>query len=281
MTDLLPLSCGGWSAAVAPALGGNMIRLDLDGDPVLHPLEDPAALERDPFLFGSPILLPANRTRGASFLFEGERFFLPLNEPEHRAHLHGLVHRQVFSVLEHRPDEAALRFENRGEVYPFPFRLTVRYRLCEEGASGFYRIENTGRRRMPLTFGLHTAFVEPDRFSVPVSAAMERDADFLPTGRYLPLTGDELSYPTGAVSRGRYISGYYRAFGRTARIGKALCYTVSEAFDHWVLYNAGGAAGLLCIEPQCGAVDGLNLPGGCRVLDPGEALELSWKIHLG
>lgn len=281
MHDLLTLSCGRWSAAVAPALGGNLIRLDLDGAPVLHPLDDPAALAQDPFVFGSPILLPANRTRGASFLFEGERFFLPLNEPQHRCHLHGLVHRQPFSVLAHRPEGALLRFENRGEVYPFPFRLTVRYRLCGAAAVSSYRIENTGSRRMPFTFGLHTAFVEPESFSAPVSAAMERDADFLPTGRYLPLRGQELAYPTGAVSRGRCISGYYRASGRTARIGKSLRYTVSEAFDHWVLYNAGGKAGLLCIEPQCGAVDGLNLPGGCRILSPGGALELHCKIHLG
>lgn len=279
MNDLLFLSHGGWSAAVAPALGGNLIRLDLDGRAVLHPLDNPDAPAQDPFLFGSPILLPANRTRAGSFSFEGERFFLPVNEPAHNAHLHGFVHRQPFAVACCSADTAVLTFENHGEIYPFPFRLTVRYHLSDAGAESAYRIENIGSRRMPFTFGLHTAFAEPECFCVPVSASMERDADFLPTGRYLPLQGGELRYPTGTVSRGRYLSGYYRAAGHTARIGKTLCYTVSDAFDHWILYNAGGSAGVLCVEPQCGAVDGLNLPGGCRVLAPQEALELRCRIH--
>lgn len=281
MTDLLLLSRGRWRAAVAPALGGNLVRLDLDGRPVLRPLTDPAALAQDPFVFGSPILLPANRTRGGAFSFEGERFSLPVNEPAHGCHLHGFVHRQRFSVECRQEDAVTLSYENRGEVYPFPFRLTVSYQLFDEGECSLYRIENTGCRRMPFTFGLHTTFAEPAWFSVPVSAVMERDSDFLPTGRYLPLRGEELDFSTRAVSRGRRLSGYYRAAGHTARIGDRLRYTVSEAFDHWVLYNAGGREGLLCIEPQCGAVDGLNLPGGCRVLSPGEALRLRCEIRLG
>ena len=73
------------------------------------------------------------------------------------------------------------------------------------------------------------------------------------------------------------ISGYYKAGGHTAAVGR-FTYTVSEEFDHWVLFNGRGESGLLCVEPQCGAVNGLNIPGGHRVLQPGESLELWTKL---
>ena len=63
--------------------------------------------------------------------------------------------------------------------------------------------------------------------------------------------------------------GYYLAAGHTAHIGQ-FSYRCSENYDHWILYNAGGNAGILCVEPQCGAVDGLNIPDGHRILSPGE-----------
>lgn len=275
--SILNLCAAGWTAAVAPGLGGNLTRLEYLGRPVLRPLEDNAPPDADPFLFGSPILFPANRTRGGRFAFEGAVYQLPVNEPQHDAHLHGLVHLQAFTVLSCTRDEAVLRFENKARVYPFPFRLTVRYRLSDRGAESFYCIENTGCRAMPFTFGLHTTFPEPETFSVPLGAVQEKDAHHLPTGRILPLSGAERRCLSGTASRGQVHSGYYLSGGDTARIGP-VCYQVSGGFDHWVLYNARGGAGLLCVEPQCGAVDGLNQPGGCRILQPGQELRLSTRL---
>ncbi len=275
--SLLTLRAAGWTAQIAPGLGGNLTRLEYLGRPVLRPLENPAQLAADPFLFGSPILFPANRTRAGRFTFEGAVYQLPVNEPQHDAHLHGLVHLQTFAVLSCAEDEAALCFENQARVYPFPFRLTVRYRLSGRGAESFYLIENTGSRAMPFTFGLHTTFPEPEVFFVPLAAAQEKDAHHLPTGRILPLSPAERKCLSGAASRGQTHSGYYLSGGDTARIGP-VHYQVSGAFDHWVLYNARGSAGLLCVEPQCGAVDGLNQQNGCRILQPGQQLRLSTRL---
>ena len=263
------LARGDWLAEVAPELGGNLTRLEWRGEPVLNTPE----AAPDPYLFGAPLLLPANRTRDGRFSFEGQTYQLPINEPAAPAHLHGRVHAQRFDVAERGPDAVQLRLRADASVYPFAFLLTVRYQLEARGLRTDYAIANLGSGNMPLTFGLHTTFVEPDYFSVPLALEQERDARNLPTGSYAPLSAAQQAFVRGSDPRGKRISGYFSSSGPTARIGNYR-YTVSREFDHWILYNGGGDAGFLCVEPQCGAVNGLNLPGGCRVIAPGGALRL-------
>ena len=129
---------------------------------------------------------------------------------------------------------------------------------------------------MPVIFALHTTFTEPDSFTVPIDLCQEKDAVHLPTGRYVPLSPQEAGYAKGSASKGKIISGYYRACGFVATVG-GYTYTASEEFDHWILFNGRGESGLLCVEPQCGAVDGLN-SGACRVIEPGDTLTLQTEI---
>lgn len=277
--ETISFSHGGWQAQVCPALGGNLVRLDYQGAPVLRPLTGPQQLAADPYTIGSPILLPANRTLAGQFTFQNTVYRLPVNEPQHNAHLHGLVYTAPFALLRQTAAGAVLALENQGRYYPFPFLLEVEYRLDGQGAHAFYRICNTGSGAMPLTFGLHTTFAEPDWFRVPLAGAQEKDEHHIPTGRTRPLNEEEARYCTGSPSRGQVISGYYLSGGDTACIGPRLRYQAGPGFDHWVLYNARGQGGLLCVEPQCGAVNGLNLPGGCRVLAAGETLQLKTRIY--
>lgn len=159
---------------------------------------------------------------------------------------------------------------------PFSFAITVHYRLEEKGLSSVYHIQNTGKTPMPLTFGLHTTFQEPEQFRVPLASCQEKDARHIPTGRYVPLSPRETAYTQGSPSRGIPISGYYRAGGNVAQIG-GFTYEVT-GFDHWVLYNGGGQSGFLCVEPQLGAVDGLNRQSGCPVIYPGSHLSLKTRL---
>lgn len=257
---ILELATGSWRAAVAPDAGGNIVSLRFDGEDVLASAR---ADNADPCLVGSPILLPANRTAGGRFCFEGRVWRLPVNEPKSGSHVHGLLHTAAFSVAESSGASARLLYENHGEIYPFPFRMDVTYTLSESGFAAQYALTNLSDGAMPYSFGLHTTFVEPARFSVPLGMQQERDEKNLPTGRYLPLDETEEAYVRGTHSRGRVISGYYTAAGDTARIG-GYRYR-AEGFDHWILYNARGGGGVLCVEPQRGCVDALNRPD-CPIL---------------
>lgn len=271
--SILIIGKGSWKASIAPDQGGNIIDLACQGQQVWRrPEEAP-----NHYLFGAPVLLPANRTTGGQFAFQGRTYQLPVNEPKAPANLHGLVHLQPFEVLGQGENWAELVYNATPEVYPFPFRLTVRYTLDEAGLESAYQIVNTGDGDMPLTFALHTTFVEPAYFRVPIGQEQERDDHNLATGRYIPLNEQQQTYAQGTDPRQWRISGYFTAAGHEAQVGEYR-YCVGPEFDHWILFNGGGGSGQLCVEPQLGAVNGLNQPGGCRVLKPGETLALWTRV---
>lgn len=257
-----------WRAEISARLGANITKLQYKGEDILVPLISEEQLEENPYIHGCPILLPANRTYKGRFCFEGKEYSLPLNDPKNDAHLHGFVHRAVFDAVEIGTNKIVLEYVNKGDCYPFDFRLQVKYVIDNDGFYQYYTVENIGSCNMPFTFALHASFIEPDLFSVPICLCQQKNKHHIPTGQYVPLNSQEKKYVSGSISKGLIISGYYKSCGNTAKIGKYR-YTVSDNFDHWILFNAYGEGNLICIEPQCGAVNGLNIDDGFNVLKPG------------
>lgn len=269
----------GWSADIAPELGANVTRLKyLDRD-ILVPLESLSQLSDNPYIQGIPLLFPANRTAGGRFTFEGKAYTLPITEPKTGANLHGLLHRQVFKTEELKDNSITLSFTNTDEIYPFPFKITAIYSADPEGFRQRFIIKNTGTGNMPFTFALHTTFAEPESFTVPIDACQSKDENYIPIGGYFPLSRQEARYVTGSPSKGIIASGYYRSCGATATVGD-VTYTAFGGADHWILFNGAGKKGLLCVEPQWGAVNGLNTENGHKLLRPNEEAELSTLIAL-
>ena len=276
--DSVSIKCGDWEAGASARLGANIIYLRYKGKDILRPLTDEAALDKNPYLQGAPILLPANRTYLGKFRFEGADYELPITEPRTNSHLHGLVHRQRFDTVSVSESSVTMKFANRGEAYPFYFDMTVTYTLDEKGLTQEYVILNTGDKNMPYTFSLHSTFLQPESFVMPVSSRQEHDKKDIPTGRYVPLTRDEELYNTGSPSRDKEVVGYYKLAGHTAKIDDIL-YKVSDNFDHWITYNAKGKSDFICIEPQAGKVDGLNIDDGHRVLSVGDSVTYTTRYE--
>lgn len=256
-----------WRAEISARLGANVTKLQYDGMDVFIPLKSDEQLENDPFIIGCPLLFPANRTYKGEFEFQGNKYILPINDKFKVSHLHGFLYCQEFDLMEISPQRTVLSYKNKGEIYPFEFKITVDYSLDDNGLKQNYTIKNIGNKDMPFTFALHATFKEPEYFKVPINLCQEKDEKHIPSGKYIELNEQESLYCLGSKSKDKVISGYYKSCGNIAIIGDYK-YTISENFDHWVLYNGQGKSGLLCIEPQCGAVDGLNIPKGHKVLDP-------------
>lgn len=263
------LTAGPWRAVVLPGFGMNMISLQYQGRAILREPKDMETLSRQPFLYGTPLLFPANRTAGGRFTFEGREYHLPVNEPVWGNHLHGLMYAAPFQVLEKTERTVTCIFENTGVRYPFPFRMTIADSLDEQGWRRILALTNTGKGNMPYTLAFHTAFVAPQMFSVQLGKRYARSDTFVPTGVMEALTEEEKTYLTGACPAGKALSGYYTAAGNQAVLDDMVM-TASENFDQRVLYNGGGDQDFLCIEPQCGQVNGLNTPHGHCVLGPGQ-----------
>lgn len=264
----ISLSFGDFTAVFLPEYGMNTVSLRYKGIPILREAADDAAFSAEPLLYGIPVLLPANRTKGGRFSFGDKEYTLPLNEPTLGNNLHGSLYNATFEVLSVTESAVTSRIVNSGEHYPFPFELTFEDRLSEKGFTRTATLKNTSGVPMPYTFAFHNTFAEPESFSVPVGERLVWDSCYIPTGERVPLDGFEATMLTSCVPDGREISAPYTSVGGNARVG-GFHFEVSGNFDRWVFYNGNGREGYLCVEPQCGDVNGLN-SGSVRVLPSGE-----------
>lgn len=266
------LQAGAWQVRVLPDFGMNMISLTYGDKQILRSPQSMDALKKEPYVYGIPLLFPANRVEKGEFTFEEKSYYLPINEPGRNNHLHGLMFDAIFKLIEQTRSRVEANYENKGERYPFPFSMTITDTLTPEGLTRKLYLKNTGDTAMPYTLAYHTSFAEPAVFSVPIGRRFVCNENYIPTGEMAELTAQEQEYCTGTCPKGKKISGFYTAAGHTGYLDN-IRFTVSENFDEWVTFNAGGEQGFLCIEPQCGQVNGLNRPGGHRVLLPGETEE--------
>lgn len=264
----ISLCCGDWTATVFPSVGMNLASLRCRGERILREPDSLEMLRGNSVVYGNPIQLPNNRTHEGRFFFEGKEYTLPITEPAHNNNLHGDLHHSAFKVTGQGGDFVCGFYENKGEIYPFPFIAEVEIRLYEDRCEETIRISNTGNGNMPFTFGLHTLFDEREVFSVPVSEHLELTEDFCPTGKRLPLNEMEQAFVAGTASRGKVISGFYTLAGYEVTVGDTV-FSVSDNFNCWVLWNQQGGMGFIAIEPQAGMANALNNGNGLVILAPG------------
>lgn len=278
--NIITLSGFGWEAEVAPYYGMNTIRLNYQGKSILR---YPENLD---FLFsittagyGNPLLMPPNRTEHATFSFDGQTYYLPLNEQRYQNNIHGQLRHAAFRIESQTPGSVIATYRNIGEIFPFPFQVTTEYYLDESGYHQRFTFKNIGKTDMPLTFGLHTNFVMPDHFQVPLGKKWIKNNCHIPTGEQVELSDEEKSFCVNGNPMGRSITGFFTSVGNTARLDNIL-YTVSDNFNQWHLWNSDGTKGFISIEPQCGAVNCLNSGAGLLRLKPGESETFHVHFHV-
>ena len=275
--EAVTLRCGKWTAQVSPRYGMNTLALCWNGRAVLR---SPGSLEeflRLPEGYGTPPLLPANRTKDGTFEFEGRRYTLPINDRFH-THKHGYVHTSAFAVTSRSESAVEGILENQGEIYPFPFRMTVCTALEEDGLHQKYTLTNIGKGNMPVIFAIHAAFAAPERCRIPVETVWLTDERCLPTMELGSLPEELKPYTVGEI-RGDTPVGYCcPAVGLAAELDD-MVYEVSSQFTQWIVWNGNGCEGFLCVEPQTAPSNVLCRPGEAMVVRPGESVVFSARIY--
>ena len=276
--ETIKLHCGAWQAEIAPQMGMNTVRLTCDGRAVLRSPVSWEALKEGSCVYGTPILLPPNRTEEGRFTFDGKTWQLDINEPAFRNHLHGYVHCQSFAVKSASDTHVSAVYENKGETFPYPYRMEVNFSITQEGYLQEFLITNTGDSDMPVAFGLHTVFAAPQSIAVPIHKRWKVNSCHIPTGELEELSDEAQTYRDGVNPNGREVRGFYTSCGYEARLGE-FCYRVSDNFNQWVLWNAEPDSGFCAVEPMCGAVNALNSGEGLLRLTAGDTVRFATAIY--
>ena len=141
-----------------------------------------------------------NRIEDGCYDFGGRTHRLPLNEPENRNAIHGLVRWSAWIVSERSPDRIALEHTLHPQPgYPFTLGLRVEYALAERGLSVRTTAVNLGDEPCPYGCGAHPYLatglptIDTAILRVPARTRLLSDVRSLPCGR-VDVAGSEFDF---------------------------------------------------------------------------------------
>lgn len=289
------LTAGGYTAWILPARGGSCIRLARLGAEALRTPKDLRTYrEENPYLYGTPPLFPPNRISGGSFLFEGRRYRLPVNEAKTGCFLHGVLHETAFDVMSMNQCNVRLAYRATMEqpylTFPHAFAVEMTYALDGEGLAQRVVFRNDSAENMPVALAFHTTFripfaqggaPESVRLNLDTREEFSRDPYFLPDG------GVCLDSPLRQGLEGEGVTPCRHTISRLYRMGDRhemtltdlkqhlrIRYRAGKTYGFWMVYN-GGSPDFLCVEPQSWLSNAPNAPFpreaiGFNFLKPGE-----------
>jgi aldose 1-epimerase len=136
------------------------------------------------------VLVPwPNRLQDGSYEFDGQRHQLPVNEPERRNAIHGLVRWAAWSAVEHEPHRAVMEYVLHPQPgYPFSLKISVEYALSDRGLKVRTTATNLGTKPCPYGSGAHpyltlgTTTIDPLLLRLPARTVLRADQRGLPIG---------------------------------------------------------------------------------------------------
>jgi aldose 1-epimerase len=156
------------------------------------------------------VLIPwPNRLEDGSYEFDGKHHQLPLNEPERRNAIHGLVRWATWSVAEreaHRVVMQHVLYPQPG--YPFLLRTSIEYALSDRGLRVKTTTTNLSSERCPFGRGAHP-------YLILGTATIDRLFLTLPAGTVLQSDQRGLTIDSKAVDGSGYDFRQSRPIGST------------------------------------------------------------------
>jgi len=136
------------------------------------------------------VLIPWPNLQDGSYEFNGGRYQLPLNEPEHRNAIHGLVRWSTWTATEREPHRVVMEhilYPQPG--YPFLLGISMEYALSHNGLQVRTMATNLGTESCPYGSGAHpyltlgTATIDGLILQVPGRTVLRSDERGLPIRR--------------------------------------------------------------------------------------------------
>lgn len=299
---------------ILPGYGGLLRRLVLRKGHDLFALlltpESPQALFSDEGYAGALLYPFPSRIRHGIYHFEGEDYALKMNEMKRDNAIHGFVHGRPFTVVNQEVTETyaqlVVRYDYEGDTvgYPFPFALTVTYKLVQANRLTYgnhaeddrmcalqisYSALNTGSKRSPSAFGWHPYFmlseqpVDQMSLSLPNRAPIVLNDNMIPEGRHdlepggtIQLEGEQLdtAFAIEPTSEPGAPDPFAETILTSIQTGLKLIVgqqTGANKLNYLVCYTPPRRDSI-AIEPLTANVDSFNNGDGLTVLNPGETL---------
>lgn len=247
--------------------------------------------QKDPKFWAksSPILFPfVGALKDDRYFYEGKEYNLSLK--------HGFARDYEFQVSDQGDGYLEFLFASNDEtrkVYPFDFKLYVKYIIKDKKLRIEYKIENTGKKEMYFSLGAHPAF------NIPVGNGMEFSDYYLEfekaeTGEVKTFNGTLISSQKKIKAfEGKRINLNINTFENDALIienpNSKVVYLKNnknsrgikfgyEGFKYIAFWNKPGAE-YVCLEPWNGISDFDNASGNLKEKAGIEKIEKDETYH--
>lgn len=291
----LELTAGDYTAVV-DTLGATLCSVSHRSRPLILP-QTPGTPTVD---YRGVVCVPwPNRLANGSYVFEGNRYEVPVTEPARSTALHGLGYAREWEVLTQSDAEAVLALQFGSDPgYPYNVRVEAHYKLAESGLSA--RILAVNKGYTPAPYGSC-----PHPYLVAGPGLVDDWTLQLDAGRYMEVASDRL-LPVGLanVDSGPFDFRSGRTIGSTvidnaftsvtaadgrweARLTASDGHGVAISWDplaKWVqictadAVDAAPRAGL-AVEPMDCAPDAFNSRADLLVLPPNGMHPLKWSLR--
>jgi aldose 1-epimerase len=247
------------------------------------------------------VLIPwPNRIEDGAYEFGGKQYQLPLNEPEARNAIHGLVRWSAWSKAERSADRIVLEHALHPQPgYPFSLALGIEYALSDEGLRVTTTATNTGSSACPYGSGMHPYFtlgtekVDTLLLRAPGRTVLHTDERGIPTD-FAPVEGTELDLrdgrPIGAIELDhaftdleRHADGLATVELRHPEDERTVLLWLDESYRYVQLFTGDPlpdvARRSLAVEPMTCAPNAFRTGEGLLVLEPGETTTSTWGVE--
>ena len=252
----------------------------------------------DPAVWGkhSPVLFPIIGTlKNNSYTYNGHSYSLSR---------HGFAREKNFAVDEHKSDEAVFVLvsdEESRTVFPFDFRLRLKYSLLANTLSVTYEVLNSNDQDLYFSIGAHPAFKLP---LVPETSYEDYFLQFEQeetAGRW-PINKEGLieSSSLPVLNNDTVLPLSKKLFSKDALVFKSLKSSMvslrSDKTPHGLEFEFSGfpflglwaapGGDFVCIEPWCGIADSvdsdqvLQHKEGINKLVPKEKFVRTWSVKV-
>ena len=252
---------------------------------------DPAVWARH-----APVLFPiVGKLRNGEYHFGGQTYKLPQ---------HGIARDLNFRLEEQTSNSLTFALNSSDRtlaVYPFSFRLEIKYQLTENTLAIFYKVQNTGEEHMLFSLGAHPAFncpLLPGEAFTDYYLAFEK-AETL--SRYLLNEGLQNGQTEPVLTNQEKLPLQYELFEKDAIVLKGLTsekITLQtnkhahgltfefKGFPYFGIWTKERNAPFICLEPWHGIASHVDDSGeltekeGIMNLPPGETFTCSYTIRV-
>jgi aldose 1-epimerase len=249
------------------------------------------------------VLIPwQNRLQDGSYEFDGRHHQLPLNEPERRNAIHGLVRWASWTTAEQEPHRAVMKhvlYPQPG--YPFTLGISVEYALSDSGLQVQTTATNLGAAPCPYGSGAHpyltlgTERIDHLMLRVPGRSVLQSDERGLPVATDLvegteydfqqPRRIDSTRFDHAFTDLKRGQDGLARVELRDPDRGMQVSLWVDQSYPYFMIFSGDSIPNFnrrsLAVEPMTCPPNAFRTGDALVRLEPGSSLMSTWGIARG